>query len=917
LRRLALRLGAAALFAASALAGFWAASRWIPDAVRVAAEGTLASALGSEVALGEVRLLFGPSIAIEAKDLSAFPSAWGPALRVERTYATIRWLDLAFGRIELQRVALEGATLRVQRREDGGLEPRALAAWIASNPLASRPASTSPGGRRDTLEPLRQAVHRVRALILPELDLELRNASVFLADPRAPGLGTRLEGLNARLLVGGFRRDVELHAEARLANAKGPRGSLAAELLRDRTASLHAVVTATELDLATVGSQLDALASVVSGRLTAALDLTLAPSASGTLELDGSVSELVLAPASRDRDAASAPRLRLGQTDLRATIRAEPRRIFLTAGRVGLPGREFRARGALARPVTPEAPLELKVRAEPLTLTDARALIELLPSPIREGFRRAIQPVESGAIDALEATATAPLSRWRELIQGEPAALLSDTTLTGYVRDFGIRLDSGDRLEAVSGVMIWRADELDLRGIQAKLHGAALPQLDLAIAGLSNLRLASKAPATPPPTVGPLAGRIPLFALLTPEPGEENLPPRWKQLVIEADMVDHPAIAWPLEGVRAVITPTRDGVHFRGERGRWGGVPVTFEGNWLNKPERLALRLTAQPVEAPSVPASPGENWARGRFVYEAAALAASDTQPSLIRSVSGWFRMDGETVRVFQGEMHLRPGGVLQGESTFDFSRPDGIPLRAQLSLAQATVPDLAVMLGQNAENATGNVTAHGDLESVLAPHVPLFANARGYATVRATDGELTQRMPLFVSIASVSETLNPFASRDRIRYRQVDAELKFQDGQVSTEALTIDSPDLRLVASGAVGLLPPHQVEAVVALLFFGKLSRLVDMLPVINAILLGKENSLMGAYFEVSGPFTEPRVKLVPSRSLTGSGPAQLLLEDLPSFVRSGIDAIETVLGRKPTPAEPTGQSARPALPAPDGM
>jgi len=917
LRRLALRLGAAALFAASALAGFRAASRWIPDAVRVAAQGTLTSALGSEVELGAVRLLFGPAIAIEAKDLSAFPSAWGPALRVERTYATIRWLDLAFGRIELQRVELEGATLRVQRRADGGFEPRALVAWVASSPWASHPASASSGGRRDTLEPVRQAVHRLRALVLPELDLELRNASVFLADPQSPGRGTRLEGLNARLLVGGFRRDLELHAETRLADAKGPRGSLAAEARRDRAGSLHAVVTATDLDLATVGSQLDALTSVVSGRLTAALDVTLAPSAHAELELDGSVSELVVAPASKDGDGASAPRLRFGQADLRATIRAEPRRIFLTAGRVGLPGREFRARGALARPVTPEAPLELTVRAEPLTLADARGLIELLPSPIREGFRRAIQPVEAGAIDALEATATAPLSRWQELVRGEPAALLSDTTLTGYVRDLGIRLDSGDRLEAVSGVLIWRADELDLRGVQAKLHGAALPQLDLAIAGLSNLRLAANAPAKPPPTVGPLAGRIPLFALLTPEPGEENLPPRWKELVIEADLVDHPALAWPLEGVRAVVTPTQEGVHFRGERGRWGGVPVTFEGNWLNKPERLVLHLTAQPVEARSAPAAPGDNWAHGRFVYEAAPVAAGHPRPSLIGSVSGSFQMEGENVRVFHGQMHLRPGGVLQGESTFDFSRSDGIPVRAQLSFEQVTVPDLAVMLGQNGENATGNVTAHGDLESVLAPHVPLFANARGYATVRATDGELTQRMPLFVSIASVSETLNPFAARDRIRYRQVDAELKFQDGQVSTEALTIDSPDLRLVASGAVGLLPPHRIEAVVALLFFGKVSRLVGMLPVINAILLGKDNGRMGAYFEVSGPFTEPRVKLVPSRSLTGSGPAQLLLEGVPSFVRSGIDAIEAVLGRRAAPAEPTGQSAKPALPAPDGM
>ncbi|HME71024.1 MAG TPA: AsmA-like C-terminal region-containing protein [Myxococcota bacterium] len=922
MRRVALLLGAFALLAASTLAGFWAASHWIPDAVRVAAEGALTSALGSEVELGAVRLLYGPSIAIEARDLSAWPSAWGPALRVDRTYVTVHWLDLVFGRIDLQRVELEGLSLRIQRGQDGGFEPRALAEWLSRSQSALRSTASSRGGPHDTLEPVRDAVHRLRSLVLPELDLEVRSASISLSDRRSPGGGARLEGLNLQLLVGGFRRDLELHADARLVDAKGPRGVLAAEVRRDHSAALHGVLTATELDLATVSSELDALGpGVLAGRLTGALDVTLSPSAAAErraeLELDGRVSELVLTLARKTGAGTSASRLRVDQANLRATIHAEPQRIVLAAGRIGLSGKEFSVRGTATRPLTPDALVQLTVRAEQLSLPDARRLVEALPPQTREGFQRAMQPVERGGVDALEATASAPLARWQELARGEPAALPPDATLTGYLRDFAIRLDSGDRLEGVSGVMIWRADELDLRGVQAKLHGSALPQLNLTIAGLSNLRDARNPSSASLPAVGPLSGRIPLFAMLAPEPDEENLPPRWKELVIDADVVDHPTLGWPLEGAHVVITPTQDGVHFQAEQGRWGGVPVSFEGNWLNKPERLTLRLTAQPVHAGPLPTAAGENWARGRFIYQAAPVFAADPRPSPIAAVSGWFRIQGENLRVFQGEMHLRPGGVLQGESTFDFSRPDGIPFKAQVSLEQATVRDLALMLGQNGEHATGKVTGRGVLESVLAPYVPLFANARGDATVRAIDGELTQHMPLFVSIASVSETLNPFASRDRIRYRQVDAELKFQDGQVSTEALTIDSPDLRLVASGAVGLVPPHEVKAVVALLFFGKVSSLVGMVPVINTILLGKENSLMGAYFEVSGTFAEPQVKLVPSKSLTGSGPAQLLLEGIPSFVRNGIDAIQSVLGRRAPPGEPTRESTKPAAPAPDGM
>jgi hypothetical protein len=913
LRRVVRAAVALALFLAATLLGVQVASRWIPDAVRRAAERALSNALGSEVEVGAVRLLYGPSIAIEARELSAWPSEWGPALRVDRSTVTVHWLDLLFGRIDLQRVELNGLSLRLRRSPDGGLEPRALADWLSRSESALESPSAPPAppsGPHDILGPVRSVLDRLRALVLPELDVEVHLGSISLSDPRLPGGAAELSGLNLELLEGGFRRDLELHAEARLGDAQGSRGILAAELRRDHSAATHVVVTATELDLATVAAELDALGpGSMAGRLTGALDVSFLPAAPADrraeLELDARLTELALPLAPRAGGGSEA-RVHLDHAEVRATVRAGPQRIVLAAGRIGLSGKQFEVIGTLGRPLGPDTPAELTLRTEKLSLADARKLVAMLPPHPREGFQRAMQAVEGGAIDALEGSASAPLARWQELARGELAALPPDATLTGYLRDFAIRLDSGDRLEGVSGVMIWRADELALRGVQSRLHGSALPELNLSLAGLSNLREVQDASAAPP-AVGPLLGRIPLFAMLAPAPDEAKLPPRWKELVIDADMLDHPALVWPLEGAHVVISPTQSGVHFQADQGRWGGVPVRFEGDWLEKPERLTLRLAAEPARGGPPPAAPGENWARGRFSYETAPVFEGDPRPSSIAAVSGWFRTQGESLRVFQGEMQLRPGGVLQGECTFDFSRSDGIPFKAQLSLEQATVRDLAGMLGQRGEQATGQLTAHGVLESVLAPYVPLFANARGNATVRATDGELRQQMPLFVAIASVSETLNPFASRDQIRYRQVDAELKFHDGKVSTESLTFDSPDLRLVASGAVGLTPPHEVQAVVALLFFGKVSNLVGMLPVLNTILLGKNNSLMGAYFEVSGTFAEPQVTLVPSKSLTGSGPAQLLLEGIPSFVRSGIETIESVLGRRAPPGEPT----------PDGM
>ncbi len=903
------------LVVATAALGYLLVSSWLPERLRAAGERALTTALGSDVQVGAVRLLYGPGIRVEATEVAAFSGADGPALRLPRATVSIHWLDLLFGRVEPSRIGLEGATLRLERGEDGSYEPRALVERLAALG-AARSEHADPG---DLLAPVRQAAHAVRGLVLPDLDLELSDARIELVD-RAATAGSRtlrFEKLEGSIAVGGFRHDVDLELRSSVADAKGPRGHV--EIAGDRAgARLHGVVTATGLDLG-VAAALGALPKdAVAGSLTGSLDVTTdSPPGEETrssAELDGLVKGLAFTPPGSPRGPAS--RVRFEEARLRATLTGDPRKLTLGSATLTVAGQALSLHGSAARPLAPDAPVDLTLRAERLSVESARKFVRGLPSQTRGAADPALAAVESGAVDALEVSAAAPLERWQALLGGEAGALGDALTVTGFVHDLTIRLDADDRLEGVSGVVVSKGDALDLRGVQGTFRGDPLPQLDLALTGLSNLAGAQRAPG-PSPAASSLPGRKPLGEMLAPEPGEEDLPPRWTEVVFDIDALHHPALVFPLESAHLEAKPTPDGVHLEISGGRWGGVPVEARGDWTPKPtERFRLSLDARPPGSAQPPAPAGENWARGRFRVELPPPVPGDPRkPIVIASASGWFRATGNSVRAFEGELRLRPGGVLRGEATFDGSRTDGIPFHAPLRLEEATVSDLAVMFGAPAESATGQLTAHGELDTVLAPHVPLFAPGRGWASVRATDGELRHRLGLFVAIASVSETLNPFASRDRIRYRTVDAELTLADGRISTSALTVDSPDLRVVASGSLGVTPPFTLESVVALFFFGKVSSIVGMVPVLSNILLGKDDSLMGAYFEVTGPYDAPTAKLVPSKSLTETGPARLVLDGVPSFVRSGIDAIESVMGvRKPAPAGAGPVPTPPSAPTP---
>jgi hypothetical protein len=119
----------------------------------------------------------------------------------------------------------------------------------------------------------------------------------------------------------------------------------------------------------------------------------------------------------------------------------------------------------------------------------------------------------------------------------------------------------------------------------------------------------------------------------------------------------------------------------------------------------------------------------------------------------------------------------------------------------------------------------------------------------------------------------------------------IEFADGRMHTEALSIDGPDLRIFASGDLSIASPaHELDAHVVLFLFRQIDNVIGRIPVLN-LLLGPNENLLAAYFNLTGPWAEPEATLVPLRSLA-SGPASLVVEGVPFWVRRGLQAIGAI-------------------------
>jgi hypothetical protein len=889
-RPLATAALAVGIVLAAAAVGLFASARYAPERLAGFAERVLSARLGP-VRVGSVHPTFAWGPAIEARDVRTRETGpEGAELVAQRVRVGFDLRRLAQSDFRVARLQLAGVRATVVRSADGVVHPEAARRVLAAAGHQGGGGAARPRDLQGALGALREAANELPALTLEDATIRWHDLAAEPGDPLADAALRSLDvALRHSPLVGGH----SLEASGRIEQAGKDRGAF-------------------ELDV-----QLPALGEPHGDLALAGLDAALAlpwlarwrPVREAELALDGRLGAHLAWRADERADRLAIEVLGL---DLRARARVGPERerqqaelasarvagaLVLAPGSLAVEDVELSlgplrvgGRARLARPFTGEAHFDVAARGEPLEAAPGRAWLRASAQPLA---LRAADALTAGRLDAWSLRcAGATRAQWAAALADPVGAWPERCTVELAVEDVGVRLGEGQPLRSLRGALVYGHDRLELREVRGRLGAEPLPTLDAKVSGVRAV-LAALGEGRLPAPVPPLPGWFTLDAWVQGDrkPGS---PSRWQRADVDASRLEHPALLRPIAGLRAVLTPVPFGWDAEIADGWWGSARIEGRARKSGAPPgriEIEARARGDAGPPPADRADP-EAWFRGSFRVELTKLG-----PFRAKGVAGRVRIEGDRGEISEGDAELVPRGRLVGEVDIGLERRDYVPAAGRLRVEGASLPDLLTDLELDASAMTGTVHLSGDLSAKLIPRGNILRELTGPVTMRLRDGEINQRMNLLLAIAAASDTFNPFRSREVLPYDEIDGELALERGFVRGESLSLVGPAARLVANGRVNVVDaPYPVEAVVGVYFFKTLDTVISKVPLVNRLLLGKDDNLVAAWFALTGPWLDPEARVLPQTLLT-SGPMGIVTEGVPGFVRSGVETLARLLGSEP--------------------
>ncbi|MEB2346749.1 MAG: AsmA-like C-terminal domain-containing protein [Deltaproteobacteria bacterium] len=891
---------------AAALAGLFVSARYAPERLAGFAGRWLSERIGP-VRVGSVHAAFAWGPALEARDVRTLPDAGAPdaALFAARVRVGFDLRRIAQGDFRVARVQVSGLRATLLRDTDGTLHPRALQRLL--DPIGARsgpPARDLPAA----IDALREA-----AGALPAITLE--DAAVHWLDRAAPAgaalADAGLRGLDGSLhrtpLVGGH----SLAASGRLVQAGVDRGRFELDAELPALGAPHAELALADLDLAALRPWLARWQPAHEAELALAgrLGVHLAwRSDGGGQRLEAELLGLDLRGSARLGPERERRELALPTARASGVVALTPR--ALRAEQVVLALGPLRLDGSLRlpRPFTDGATFDLAADGEPLEIETVRRWLRASGQPIA---RRAADALTAGRVErwALRC-AGVTRAQWQAARADPVGAWPEGCSIELAVTGVGARLGEGQPLGSLRGRLVYARDRLELDEVRGRLGSEPLPALDLEISGLRAV-LDSLAGGRLPDPVPPLPGWFTLDAWVQGD-RKPGTPSRWQQAEITASRIEHPALLRPIAGLRAVLLPVPFGWDAEITDAWWGSARVEGRARKSGAPPgRIEVTARASAGGSPPLDPADPDAWVRGGFRVELSRLG-----PFRAREVRGRVRIEGTRGEIREGDAALLPRGRLVGEVDLALDRRDSVPASGRLRIEGGSVPDLLTDLGLDGSAMTGTAHLSGDLSAKLIPRENILRELVGPVSAKLRDGEINQRMNLLLAIAAASDTFNPFRSRKVLPYDEIDGAFAFERGFVRGESISLVGPAARLVGNGRVNVLDaPYPVEAVVGVYFFKSLDAVISRVPLVNRLLLGKDDNLLAAWFALTGPWLDPQARLLP-KTLLASGPMGIVTEGVPGFVRSGVETLARLLGSPPAEGPPQAAARRtPPLDVPE--
>jgi hypothetical protein len=865
------------VFAAAVLAGFWAAARLAPERLRLVAEQQLGRVLKGEVTLASLQIARAsrvPWLWLEAHGARAVLQN-DVTLLAGRMRARLDPLSLALGRLGIADLRLEDVVVMFPPHDDGkGPQDRV----------------------RKILHPIEVTGRFLREHPCSIPDLEVEGLTLLVA--RDGKLDVVLESGRGSLACAGLARS---HSNARLlAQARRGDGSFPASFTlaasRD-TASADVV-----LDSVAFAPLLGIIGLNVPLRGTVSGTAHLEAPGEGPYRLDVALQGRQVAGPIPGGEHPPWLSLDLPAPRLSGRLLATQDDLKLESAEIADGGIRLELDGELEVPVRPASRARLAVEAADLAVGDATRLLTQLPETAARTARQLLARVEAGRFPSLSSELRGTLGEISDLLQrsvlSRPDALRVAAALDGAT----LRLGEGDRASDVRARLDFVGDRLALSVTQGSYHEHPMPRLALTLTGIRNVRSFEEVNCHTPRKQPDLAGLARLRDWLGEERSdpEERSTTEWRRLSLDLDWVSHPILLCGLEQVEAVLTPAPEGLRFEVSRGVWAGLPIQIRGRWERATQEAkseAVMLTAQlgpPFEAMSLD-PPADPWLSGRYVFETTRLGRWH-----VRGASGRVVANGTRVDLPGTTLELAKDVEIQGQIGIDLGVADTVPFSAQAQFAGVDLLHLWQAADFERGALAGTLYGAGAIEGELRPGLNPLGDARGLLAMHARDGQIQRKIPLMLAIAIASDQFNPFGNREELPYQAIDAVARVKKGNLVFDSVQVHSTTLRMGATGKGGVVEPYALQGVVGLFFFPGLDSLIERVPILNRVILGRDANFVGAYFSVTGAWGAPEASLIPSQ-LLATGPAGILTEGIPGFVLGGIRRIQAVV-LPSEPAEP---------------
>ncbi|HEY3307087.1 MAG TPA: AsmA-like C-terminal domain-containing protein [Desulfuromonadaceae bacterium] len=196
-----------------------------------------------------------------------------------------------------------------------------------------------------------------------------------------------------------------------------------------------------------------------------------------------------------------------------------------------------------------------------------------------------------------------------------------------------------------------------------------------------------------------------------------------------------------------------------------------------------------------------------------------------------------------------------------------------------------------------TGTMNVQGDITARGSSLAEIKKNALGNVRIHMYNGILRKFSVLskVFSILNVSQLFKlhlPDMVAGGMPYDEIKGSIAIKDGNASSQDLFISGNAMNMSILGKADIVK-EELDLVIGVQPLQTVDKIVNRIPVVGWLLTGKDKSVVTAYFEAKGKWSNPKVSAIPVKSLA-KGALNVFRRVFELPVRLFTDTGEVILG-----------------------